>query len=148
MPGFGAGTRNAELITRIFDNLKPNQPVIRWNWSLQADRALYKPMSDGQRDERATARLPRFPDGAAGAFIRVERQTLRRLAVSGDLVFTIRIFLDPLAVLANRPERRELALSLAAQLDELDAPQLDYKGLAADRDQLAADLRRMAVGRG
>ena len=147
VPGFGAGTRNADLIARIFDNLKPDQPVIRWNWSLQADMALYKPMSGHHRDERATARQPRFPDGAAGTFIRVERQTLRRLAGSGDIVFTIRIFLDPMAVLAAQPEHRQLALSLAAQLDELDGSQLDYKGLAADRDRLVADLRGMAADR-
>ena len=148
VPGFGAGTRNADLIARIFDNLKPDQPVIRWNWSLQADMALHKPLSGHHWDERATARQPRFSEGAAGTFIRVERQTLRRLAGSGDIVFTIRIFLDPMAALATQPERRVIALSLAAQLDELDAPQLDYKGLAADRDRLSADLRSMAADRG
>ena len=104
-------------------------------------------MSGHHRDERATARQPRFPNGAAGTFIRVERQTLRRLAGSGDIVFTIRIFLDPMAVLATQPERRQLALSLAAQLDELDGSQLDYKGLAVDRDRLVADLRGMAADR-
>lgn len=146
VPGFEAGTRNAALIGRIFDNLGPGQPVIRWNWSLQADRALYKPMSSLQRDERAATRPARFPEGAAGAFIRVERQTLRRLPVSGDIVFTIRIFLDPMTAFATHPDGRALALSFASQLEALDMAQLDYKGLAADRDRLSADLRRMAGG--
>ena len=28
---FGEGTRTADVIQRIFDNLQPGQPVIRWN---------------------------------------------------------------------------------------------------------------------
>ena len=43
----------------------------------------------------------RFGDveAAARAFIRVERQTLRKLPVTGDILFTIRIHLDPMAAL-------------------------------------------------
>lgn len=145
VPGFGTGTRNAGLIDRMFDNLPRNQPVIRWNWSLQGDLTLYNPLSDGQRDERAGARPRRFPAGAAGAFFRVERQTLRKLSGCGDIVFTIRIHLDPMAALAVHPERERLALSLAGQLEGLDAAQLDYKGLAGDRDRLAADLREIGA---
>jgi dimethylamine monooxygenase subunit A len=147
VPGFGGGTRNAGLIARIFDNLKPGQPVIRWNWSLQADLSLYRPMSSLQRDGRAVARLPRFPDAnpVAAAFIRVERQTLSLLPVSGDILFTIRIHLDPMAALAAHPNRARLAASLAAQLEALDSAQLDYKGLAADRDRLATGLRALAA---
>ena len=46
---------------------------------------------------------------AAHAFIRVERQTLRKLPVSGDILFTIRIYLDPMAVLRSHPDRAALA---------------------------------------
>lgn len=144
VPGFGEGTRTAEVIQRIFDNLQPNQPVIRWNWSLQSDRALYKPLSNVQRDVRADAPARRFPAGIASAFIRVERQTLMRLPVSGDIVFTIRIFLDPLATIARHPDRAKIAASLAGQLDALDTAQLAYKGFTADRDALAAELRALA----
>ena len=82
---------------------------------------------------------------AASAFIRVERQTLRKLPVSGDILFTIRIHLDPMPVLERHAERVTLAASFAAQLAALDAAQLDYKGLAADRDRLVARLTAMAV---
>lgn len=148
VPGFGRGNRAATLINRIFDNLKPGHPAERLNWSLQTDDALYKPLSGLQRNERATARPPRFPgdDPAASAFIRVERQTLTRLPLSDDILFTIRIFLDPMKVLAGHPDRAKLCLSFAAQLSALDAAQLDYKGLAADRDRLVATLERMAGG--
>ncbi|WP_214471994.1 DUF3445 domain-containing protein [Mesorhizobium sp. dw_380] len=145
VPGFGPGTRPAELINRMFDGLQ-GQAVERYNWSIQSGDALYHPLSDLQRTDRATSRPSRFPDGDidAHAFIRVERQTLRKLPSSLDILFTIRIHLDPLAVLARHPDRATLALSFASQLQALDLAQLDYKGLTSDRDRLVAFLNHMA----
>jgi dimethylamine monooxygenase subunit A len=146
VPGFGRGTRTADIIHRIFDNLGVEQPVERLNWSLQAGADLYQPLSNIARVDRAQARPSRFPeaDVAANAFIRVERQTLRRLPKSGDILFTIRIYLDPMPVLERHAERAALAASFAAQLAALDTAQLDYKGLAADRDRLVERLTAMA----
>jgi len=145
VPGFGPGTRPAELINRMFDGLQ-GQAVERFNWSIQADNALYHPLSNVERIDRATSRPTRFPDGdvKAHAFIRVERQTLRKLPASRDILFTIRIHLDPLAVLERHPDRATLALSFAAQLEALDLDQLDYKGLTSDRDRLIEHLKTMA----
>lgn len=146
VPGFSAGTRNAELIARMFDRLQPANIALRFNWSVQAGDALYHPLSDIARDERATAALTRFPgDAAASAFIRVERQTLRKLPRSGDILFTIRIYLDPLGWLARHPDRKALATNFAGQLMDLDRVELDYKGLAADRDRLVETLRAIAA---
>ncbi|WP_027056763.1 heme-dependent oxidative N-demethylase family protein [Mesorhizobium erdmanii] len=145
VPGFGPGTRPAALINRMFDGLQ-GQAVERFNWSIQADDALYHPLSNVERIDRATNRPSRFPDGdiEAHAFIRVERQTLRKLPSSRDILFTIRIHLDPLAVLARHPDRATLAMSFAAQLEALDLDQLDYKGLTSDRDRLIERLKTMA----
>ncbi|MBZ9677538.1 heme-dependent oxidative N-demethylase family protein [Mesorhizobium sp. ES1-1] len=145
VPGFGPGTRPADLINRMFDGLQ-GQAVERFNWSIQSGDALYHPLSDLQRIDHATNRPSRFPDGdiEAHAFIRVERQTLRKLPVSRDILFTIRIHLDPLAVLARHPDRRTLAMSFAAQLEALDLAQLDYKGMTSDRDRLVVLLNHMA----
>jgi hypothetical protein len=147
VPGFGPGTRPAELINRMFDGLQ-GQAVERFNWSIQADNALYHPLSSVERIDRATNRPTRFPNGdvKAHAFIRVERQTLRKLPSSRDILFTIRIHLDPLAVLARHPDRATLAVSFAAQLEALDLDQLDYKGLTSDRDRLISVLNHMAKG--
>ena len=145
VPGFGAGTRPAELIARMFDNLRLDRPVERMNWSLQADAELHKPMSELEREELAAAKSARF--GATPvetAFIRVERQTLRKLPVSGDVLFTIRIFVDPMVALARHPDRAALARSLAGQLSAMDAGQLGYKGLSADRDRLVEALETLA----
>ena len=145
VPGFGPGTRPAELINRMFDGLQ-GQAVERYNWSIQSDNALYHPLSDIERIDRATNRPSRFPDGDinAHAFIRVERQTLRKLPASRDILFTIRIHLDPLRVLAGHPDRAALAMSFAGQLEALDLAQLDYKGMTSDRDRLVAVLNHMA----
>ena len=146
VPGFGPGTRNDTVIGRIFDNLAVDRPVERANWSLQNNPALYHPLSDLERDTRAAARPSRFrsDDPVAAAFIRVERQTLRRLPRSGDILFTIRIHLDPMAKLAAHPDRARLAAAFAGQLAALDVAQIDYKGLAADRDRLVAALQALA----
>lgn len=146
VPGFGRGTRTADIITRIFDNLAVDLPVERLNWTLQAGADLYKPLSGDERDERAATRPSRFPEAdiAARAFMRVERQTLRKLAVSDDVLFTIRTYLDPLERLRRHPDRASLAASFAGQLSALSEAQLDYKGLAADRDRLVATLRTIA----
>ncbi|MBZ9964441.1 heme-dependent oxidative N-demethylase family protein [Mesorhizobium sp. BR1-1-2] len=145
VPGFGPGTRPAELINRMFDGLQ-GQAVERYNWSIQSGGALYHPLSNVERIERAASRPSRFADGDinAHAFIRVERQTLRKLPVSGDILFTIRIHLDPLAALAHHPDRATLAPAFAAQLEALDIAQLDYKGLTSDRDRLVGVLNQMA----
>lgn len=146
VPGFGPGTRNAGLIDRMFDKLQIVQPVERFNWSIQAGDALYHPLSNAGRIDRATGRSVRFPDveAAARAFIRVERQTLRKLPGSGDILFTIRIHLDPMGLLKSRPDRAALAASFAEQLLALGGEQLDYKGLTADRDRLVEALRGIA----
>ena len=141
VPGFGPGTRNAGLIDRMFDRLQVGQPVERFNWSIQAGDALYHPLSNVERIDRATGRPIRFPDvdSAARAFIRVERQTLRKLPVSGDILFTIRIYLDPMGLLKSRPDRAVLAASFAEQLLALDARTARLQG---------PDRRPRPAGRG
>jgi hypothetical protein len=147
VPGFGPGTRNSHVIERIFDNLDAALPVARLNWSIQSKDALYHPLSAAGRIGRSAADTSTFPGGdAAHAFIRVERQTLRKLPVSGDILFTIRIHLDPLSVLGRHPDRQRLAASFAAQLSALDTDQLGYKGLGADRDRLVEVLDTIAAG--
>lgn len=142
VPDFGPGTRMAELISRMFDKLAVL--VERFNWSIQADGSLYHPLSERHRLTRFGDTQSTFPeaDAASHAFIRVERQTLRKLPTSGDILFTIRIYLDPLAVLARHPDRAQLAASFAEQLQGLDARQVDYKGLSADRGRLVDFLMK------
>ncbi|GLR51380.1 DUF3445 domain-containing protein [Shinella yambaruensis] len=141
VPDFGEGTRNALLINRMFDNLKVEQPVFRFNWSINPDPDLHYPTP------KAHGALP---EGHAlsleTTFARVERQTLRKLPVSGDILFTIRIYTDPLAALRTLPEVQRIATVFADQLEALNLPQATYKGLVAKRVALVAELRAVAAG--
>ena len=146
VPDFGPGTRMAVMIARIFDNLKVGVPVERMNWSVQENAELHHPRTKTQRDEDAAAHGGDFLAGqdVRDAFLRVERQTLTRMPVSGDILFTIRIHLDPVASLETHPNGAALARSLAAQLTALKPGQADYKGLGASRERLIDYLRQLA----
>jgi dimethylamine monooxygenase subunit A len=139
VPGFGEGTRNAGLIDRMFDNLRVAQPVIRWNWSLYGDDRLYHPASDNKMKNR-------FGEGniEGRVIMRLERQTLRKLPKSGDILFTIRIYNDPLEVLKSHLAGPELALAIAEQLSAMTKEQRDYKGLLDEVPRLMARLSELA----
>ncbi|MGF0539293.1 heme-dependent oxidative N-demethylase family protein [Agrobacterium sp. ES01] len=131
VPGFQAGTRNATIVNRIFDNLLPEQPAERFNWSVNWTSALYHP----------PAPRPLSADiDVANAIIRVERQTLRKLPKTGAIVFTIRIYLDPIKAIATGPGGTARATVLAEQLQSLDMKQAEYKGLTEMRQQLVDAL--------
>lgn len=140
VPGFQGGTRNAVLVNRIFDNLQPAVPAKRFNWSVNWTYALYHPVSLRPPSDPLSTGV-----SAANAFIRVERQSLRKLPISGDIVFTIRIYLDPLKALIDQPDGGELAGKLADQLESLTSDQVNYKGLAEKRDDLVRCLRKAGL---
>ncbi|WP_077959747.1 heme-dependent oxidative N-demethylase family protein [Ensifer adhaerens] len=139
VPGFEHGTRNAELIARMFDNLPPGRFVERFNWAVNVDGALHLPKS---KSEGLAAGAIEMTEERT--FIRIERQTLRKLPETGALVFTIRIYSDPLAMLRNRPDAAALASSFIEQLRALTLPQAAYKGLVSKRDGLIAALQSIA----
>lgn len=136
VPGFHSGTRNAMLIERIFDKLLVEQPVRRMNWSVYSDDVLF-------HDDRTAEHLKK-QDFDAGIFLRVEYQTLRKLERSGDIVFTVRIHLDPLQALEQHPDKMRICDGFVHSLERLDAEQLAYKGLAASRDRLINEIRALA----
>jgi hypothetical protein len=136
VPQFGPGSRNAGLMTRIFDNLAVDLPVWRMNWSVHADGALFHPQPGGLGDGTA---LP-----ADGPWLRVEYQTLRKLAKSGDIVFTIRIHTDPISALLLLDDGARVAEGLAKSLEMLDGDQVRYKGMEKARARIAAMARAIA----
>lgn len=137
VPDFGPSSRAIALMTRIFDNLKPELPVVRYNWTFNRTHTLYLPESELANREFTEA-------SAIEAFVRVERQTLRRLPESGDILFTIRIHIDPLAALRAHPDGAALARGFADQLAALTPDQLAYKHMAEAKPAMIATLRRLA----
>lgn len=136
VPGFN-GQRMGMMVARLFDNLKVGQFVCRFNWSIYPDGDLHHPLPKQIHltiEDTALSRL----------FLRVERQTLRRLPGSGDILFTIKIHHDPLAALESQSDRSTLAAHLKEQLTALDADQLAYKGLTQGREALVDALAAIA----
>jgi len=140
VPGFEGGTRNAMMLNRIFDNLQPDLPAVRMNWSIYPEGELYWPP---ERNEAAKKR----PFDPANNFIRVERQVLRRLPVTGDIVFSIRIYSDPLAALRQLPNADAVSRALIQRLDGFTPEQLAYKGMVSRKDALIAYLGALIESR-
>ncbi|HEY2683917.1 MAG TPA: DUF3445 domain-containing protein [Steroidobacteraceae bacterium] len=139
VPGFGVGSKNIGIIERMFDNLETDAVFVRWNWGFYDDGALYHPAPGNG--------IHHFAGGgdAKHIFLRVERQTLRKLPRSRDVVFTIRTHLNPLSTLEHHPERKRLAAAMMGQIDALSPQQLAYKGLADEHERLLSRLRELTV---
>lgn len=116
----------ASRVNRLFDQLQPHKPLLRYNWSLQPDNELF-----WRADLPGTAADldPTSPDKR---FWRVERQTLRRLPNTGAIVFAIRISLHSVAAMDAYPEFRSAIGAILASLPEA---QKRYKGLADLRSE-------------
>ncbi|MEM7427991.1 MAG: DUF3445 domain-containing protein [Pseudomonadota bacterium] len=137
VPGLARGTRNAQMIERIFGNLSVDRPVERFNWFLLRNPDLFLPELEHTKGSMFDR------DGTPRIWIRVERQTLRRLARSGDILFTIRICTDPFERLAQHEDAVELAAAMRQQILDLDPDQLEYKGLIDEGSRVIAELDRI-----
>lgn len=134
VPDYGPSTRNATVLSRMFDKLRPEQPVERFGWSLYPDAELSKFVG---ADERAFARGGKSDPWATlkAPHLRAERQTLSKLPRTGAILFTVRIHIAALST-------DELAAATARRLGEMRAEQLEYKNL----QDVATSLRRRLAG--
>jgi Haem-dependent oxidative N-demethylase, alpha subunit-like len=106
VPGFGE--RLGVPVDRFFASIQVARPVWRVNWSLVDQPTLFLP------PEHRGHPKPISAEGAGEQlWLRVERQTLRRLPRSGDVVFGIHTHVDPLAAAIDSPE---VARALAARI--------------------------------
>lgn len=139
VPGFQG--KMHDRVARIFENLPVEKPAMRLNWSLHQDDEMYQGHIKNFREEW----FERVKPSPAAIFVRTERQTLRRLPKTSDVLFTIKVFMDPVSAFKTHPRGKELALGLHDQLMGLDADQLVYKNLTTARDQLCETLREVAA---
>ena len=137
VPGFAE--KLAATVARLFANLKVERPVWRANWSLVDTPELFLPPEHRQRPKRVDAER-----AGEQVWLRVERQTLRRLPDTRDVLFTIRTYVEPLAHVIDTPTA---ARALAARLAELPAAMAAYKGIARIRAPLLAWLEARAAER-
>ncbi|MFC3071309.1 heme-dependent oxidative N-demethylase subunit alpha family protein [Phenylobacterium soli] len=101
-PVNGFGGRFLTRVQRIFEGLRPDLILERRNWTVLNTPELHTPDSGPIR-----ARIGEIDAAEAGRALslRVERQTLRRLPRTGGALFTIRVWVGPLASVAQSPER-------------------------------------------
>lgn len=79
-------------IDRFFDHLTAENPIQRFNWSLQANSELAQFPED----------RPIYPANTP-LYYRCERQTLMRLPQTNAIAFTIRVYVYPMMALTQVP---------------------------------------------
>jgi len=118
----GANPDMVGRIHRMFDALRPGQVLERFNWTVQPGAARYTPSQAPFKKiaaDLATA-------GALDAlWLRVERQTISKLPVSGAVVFTIRVAIDPLRAALTDADH---VAAFRAAWEGIDPALADYKG--------------------
>ncbi len=121
----------ARRVNRVFAALPVERPVWRANWSAAPTGAL-RLLPDPVLRRREAAQGP--------FWLRVERQTLRRLPQTRAVVFGIRVHARPFASLAP-----EIAAALKAALDRLTPAEAEYRGGEEARRGAVAELERLAA---
>lgn len=133
VPGFAE--KLAAPADRFMAALTAERPVWRANWSLVEHPDL--PAAAKRKP------VPGLTSANAGQrlWLRVERQTLRRLSASRAIVFTIRSFVRPLGEVARVPG---VAAAIAARLREMEPGMAAYKGLPLLGEAVLPWLDRIA----
>lgn len=107
----------------MFDKFTPERSVWRINWTILDSSELHLPLSSPRKSLSREITSETFGDQV---FFRTERQTLKVLPDSKDVVFTIRNRVDSLNVVSKRfPEFRK---QLHATLLTTSQATRDYKG--------------------
>lgn len=128
VPGFAAMME--ARVERILSHLKADAPVWRLNWSVMSEPTLFLPETAHDRTEQRLAGLVAQTAGDK-LYLRVERQTLRRLPMTGAVVFTIKTYVDPLRSISERPD---LMRGLRRSIGEMPQDMAAYKAMAPIRD--------------
>jgi len=106
----------------MFDKFEVERPVWRLNWTILDNPELFQPrVISGELDPESS--LAQF---AQNLYLRIERQTLRVLPVSKDVLFTIRTYVDSLAAIAQRYP--EFQANIAQTLQAVSPETRTYKG--------------------
>ncbi|MEM9163916.1 MAG: DUF3445 domain-containing protein [Cyanobacteria bacterium P01_F01_bin.4] len=148
VPGYKEKLQNP--VNGLFERLKPEYPSYRFNWGVVDTPELFlAPEGDAPGHAHGTPKdhAPQAPSHAdyyaiptaEELWLRVERQTLRRLEKTGAILFTIHTYLHPIAELVKQP----LVIGhLMTALDQIPKDMQEYKNLPPLRAALLAYLSR------
>lgn len=82
-------------VNKIFSRLEEDRIFERFNWSIYDNPSLFQPKKS-KSDVTRRSDL-KVNDAGDKLFIRVERQTIRRLPISHAVIFTVRVHVYPLS---------------------------------------------------
>ena len=111
-------------VNNIFINLPEERIFQRFNWSIYETPILFQPAESKSYVERS--KEINQENAGDKLFIRVERQTIRRLPVSRSIIFTIRVHVDPLNSI-----KKDISLvqDLKKAILDLDVSMKAYKSI-------------------
>lgn len=110
--------------TNLMQRLRTGRPVWRTNWGVRPGGNLDQSPKHADHVACLTQSIDQANAGQQ-CFFRVERQTLSRMPISRDILFTIHTMQCPVADLD--PNQHEVLL---AWLETCPEPTLEYKGIA------------------
>ncbi len=122
----------AVRVRKFFDRLSPARPVWRRNWFVNDDPTFFAP-------ERSIQRPVDDPDQVDELWIRSEWQTLRKLAFSDVIVFTVKTQVAPMSAVLDRPQ---VAEQMAVFLEKASPRSLDNKHALGRGEAIINYLRR------
>jgi hypothetical protein len=129
VPGFAPALQRP--VAHFFAALKPDRIVARINWGIADDPTLFQPIG-----REANTAITAENAGSA-LYLRIERQTLRRLPESQAVLFTIRTEITPLDRVI---ETAADAIDLAGAVRDMSPAMKRYKHLTAAAPALLAWL--------
>lgn len=115
--------RLARPVNRFLQHVKPGHIAQRLNWSVLDDPELFQTAGHGRDGINAAITAE---NAGAKLYLRVERQTLRRLPQSDAVLFGIRVHVYPLARVITSSS---IATRLADAVQALPAEMGRYKSL-------------------
>jgi hypothetical protein len=108
-----------QRVDEIFNRLPTERILERFNWSIYDDPKLFQPVHSKPFVEFKESKPSKL-------FLRVERQTIRKLPVYGTVLFTIRVYVDPIESILND---EHTLTSLKMAVENLSVPMKKYKSI-------------------
>lgn len=121
VPGYAE--KLSRPVDSVFDRLRADYPSIRFNWSIVDTPELCLLTTHGEAEVNSTIAIENAGDRL---WLRVERQTLRRLPKSGGVLFGIRTSIEPLWRVKID---RSTALQIAEAIEQMPIEGHAYKSL-------------------
>jgi len=122
-------------VDSIFSNLPDDKIFERFNWSIFDSPELFQPINSKTLVEIRDLRPQEL-------FIRVERQTIRRLKQSKSVLFTVRVHVDPITAILDSKRSIE---DLITAISNLDLDMKTYKVITPFEENLINWLKSKSI---